>query len=79
MSPRQQKRIDWLRDKMSLDYDTEYEYLQIVELHNSLVESYQNGQDSCSTCGALFDVRDFNDKNECLTCNKYNDIKEQSK
>jgi len=70
LSPRQLKRLDCLRSEMSLDYDSEAEYMEVVWLHNDLLKAYQNGQDSCSSCGSLFVVRDFNDENECLTCNK---------
>ena len=56
LSTRQLKRLNWLRENMALD------------LHNDLLKAYLSGQDSCSSCGVLFDVRDENDENECLDC-----------
>jgi hypothetical protein len=68
LTERQTKRHDWLNAKISLDYDDSDEYLRVVALHDKLLTAYEGGQDSCASCGALFQVRDFNTFNLCLDC-----------
>ena len=69
---RQQKRLKWLDNKLRmLAEEEEIEYWNVFNLKMRLTEAYHRGQDTCATCGALFDVKGIPEGGECSSCRKH--------
>ena len=69
---RQQKRLKWLDNKLRmLAEEEDPEYWNVFNLKMRLIEAYRRGQDTCATCGALFDVKGIPEGGECSLCRKH--------
>jgi len=77
LTERQEKRLKWFEDRMTellkkeeSDSNTK-EGKRIVELHDNLVCAYNQGQDTCASCGALFTPDPILGGGECGLCSKH--------
>ena len=72
LTDRQEKRLEWLWEKsIHLKKENDKELEKVVKLHNKLNEAYKRGQDTCTTCGALFTPDPMQGGSECGLCSKH--------